>query len=324
MQKFGIISINLLIISVFLTTHQSISLPYTESYLSELLDENSRVKQLEEYKDNEETIKLKLEILKEINTNRSRHGLRSLKLDILACRIASKTASEAVRGNYFGHWNLRGEKPYHRYAFAGGMHHVSENAAMRWRSVPMEKSYENVLNFIIDSHMAMYNEKSPHDGHRKNILNPWHTHVGLGFSLIENNFRYYEEYLNIYLEIEPLQTSIRAGESVKISGRVAAPNYGIFFVVVYYEPFPSPMTPKQIAQKNSYSDFTDSRVVSLPFWKINYDDNSKQFHFSFQTSKVGLYYVQIYIKSGHTKNEKNRFITTKGLSPVSGIVIKAN
>ena len=172
---------------VLLTTSNLLS--YSKSHLQQLIKENENVKELKDYKDNVTTLKLKLEILDVINSNRARHGLKPLKLDILACRVASKTSSEAVKGKYFGHWNLRGEKPYHRYAFAGGMHHVCENAALRWSSVPMKKTYKNIRDFIINAHMEMYNEKPPNDGHRKNILNPWHTHVGLGFSMIGNDFR---------------------------------------------------------------------------------------------------------------------------------------
>ena len=293
------------------------------SSLAELLKENERIKRLEEYKDNKTTLKLKLQVLDVINANRTRHGLKPVKLDILACRVASKSASEAVKGKYFGHWNLRGEKPYHRYAFAGGLHHVSENAAMQWRSIPLKKNFNNILKLIISAHTAMYNETPPDDGHRKNIINPWHTHVGLGFSLIDNDFRYYEEFLDKYLEFDPINTQTKTGSAVMISGRVIVPGYGVYFVVVHYEPFPSPMTPAMIKQKSSYHDFTNTRAASLPFWDINYNHHTKRFNFSFTTSKSGLYYVQVFIKKGHTGKEKPGSASTKGLTPVSGIVIRA-
>ena len=105
-----------------------------------------------------------------INENRARHGVSALRLDILASRVASKTASEASKGDYYGHWNLRGEKPYHRYAFAGGMDHVMENASMIQGGGPMTKDYAQVLSFIKKMHMLMYNETPPNDGHRRNIL----------------------------------------------------------------------------------------------------------------------------------------------------------
>ena len=47
-----------------------------------------------------------------------------LGLDILASRVANMQSREAAANRFSGHWNMRGEKPYHRYAFAGGVDHV--------------------------------------------------------------------------------------------------------------------------------------------------------------------------------------------------------
>jgi uncharacterized protein YkwD len=309
-------------IAIGLSTAGSV-LADTDSALRELVAQNDKETRLAEYKDNETTLKLKLEVLSVINRNRANHGLPPVKLDILASRVASKASSEAVKGRYFGHWNLRGEKPYHRYAFAGGMDHVTENAAMRWSSLPMTRGYRDVLNFIIEAHMAMYNETPPNDGHRQNILNPWHTHVGLGFSLIENDFRYYEEYVDRYLEFDPLPESVKAGSEVKVGGRVAAPGYGAFFATVYYEPFPAPMTAIEAKGMGSYPDFTNSVAAQLPPWSLNYDNSTRSFGFSFKAARPGLYYVHIYVKKGHTGKEPPSSVSTRGLYPVSGIVVKA-
>ena len=298
-------------------------LSYSEADLNALVEENEKEKRLIQYKDNRATLKLKLEILDVINKNRTRHGLRPVQLDILSCRVASMTASEAAIGKYHGHWNLRGEKPYHRYAFAGGVHHISENASSVWGSIPA-KDYRSVLRFCVERHMAMYNERPPYDGHRKNILNRWHTHVGLGFSMIGGQFRYYEHYMDRYLEFDQFSSDVSAGDEVRISGRIAVPNYGLFFLTVYYEPFPRPMTVAELKRKSSYPDFTNSRVVSKAFWDLQYDNATQRFEVSFRTSRKGLYYVHIYIKRGHTGKERPGRVSTRGLSPVSGIVIKAN
>lgn len=172
--------------------------------------------------------------------------------------------------------------------------------------------------------MAMYNERPPYDGHRKNILNRWHTHVGLGFSMIGGQFRYYEHYMDRYLEFDQFSSDVSAGDEVRISGRIAVPNYGLFFLTVYYEPFPRPMTVAELKSKSSYPDFTNSRVVSKAFWDLQYDNATQRFEVSFRTSRKGLYYVHIYIKRGHTGKERPGRVSTRGLSPVSGIVIKAN
>ncbi|MCU0845708.1 MAG: CAP domain-containing protein [Spirochaetes bacterium] len=297
---------------------------YTDADLQRAISENGKEARLAEFKDNETTLKLKLEVLDLINENRARHGLSSLRLDILASRVASKAASEASRGDYYGHWNLRGEKPYHRYAFAGGVDHVMENASMIQGGGPMTKDYRQVLSFIKQTHMMMYNETPPNDGHRKNILLPSHTHVGLGFSMIENRFRYYELFVDRYLVFDAVPAAVKAGEKVTISGSVATPGYGVFFATVYYEPFPEPMTASQLRGMGGYPDFTNARVANLPYWQIEYDDASRKFSFDFPTMRPGLYYVHIYIKKGHTGKEPPSSVSTAGLSPVSGIVIKAD
>lgn len=295
---------------------------YSESDLLQAVRDNERESRLAEYKDNETTLKLKLEVLDVINANRARHGLVPVRLDILACRVASRTSSEAVKGRYFGHWNLRGEKPYHRWAFAGGLDHVSENAAMRWSSLPMTRNYGDVLKFITQAHMAMYNETPPNDGHRQNILNPWHTHVGLGFSLMENDFRYYELFVDRYLELDPVPASAKAGGEVRVSGLVAGPGYGAYFAIVFYEPFPVPMSPSQIKAMGSYPDFTDRVEAKFPPWEINYDGGTRRFSFAFTPPRPGLYYVHVYVKKGHTGKERPGYVSTQGLNPVSGLVVR--
>lgn len=316
----------LIVISLFLAAGAfppQAARAYSDEALREALAENRREHRLSEYRDNETTLRLKLDVLEVINANRARHGLSQLKLDILACRVTSKSASEALKGGYQGHWNLRGEKPYHRWAFAGGLDHAMENASVMRSSAPLSRDYNTVRGFITDIHMRMYNETPPNDGHRQNILNPWHTHVGLGFSLVEGNFRYYELYLDRYLEFDALNLDVKAGEEISLSGRVIKPGYGVFFTIVYYEPFPSPMSVSEVNAHGSYPDFTPSVVVNIPYWKIHYDDAMKKFRISFKIPKTGLYYVHIYVKKGHTGTEAPAAMSTAGLLPVSGIVLRA-
>ncbi len=316
--------LSLFILCAFLTVPFTRAAAYTDADLRLAVAENEKEGRLAEFRDNETTLKLKLEVLDLINENRARHGMSALKLDILASRVASKTASEASKGDYYGHWNLRGEKPYHRYAFAGGMDHVMENASMIQGGGPMTKDYRQVLSFIKRTHMMMYNETPPNDGHRRNILLPSHTHVGLGFSMIENRFRYYELFIDRYLDFDAVPAAVKAGEKATVSGTVTVPGYGVFFATVYYEPFPEPMTPSQIRGMGGYPDFTNARAANLPYWQIDYDDASRKFSFNFPTARPGLYYVHIYIKKGHTGKEPPSSVSTAGLSPVSGIVIRAD
>ena len=69
-----------------------------------------------------------------INASRKKFKAQPVKLDILASRVANKQCREAAENGYVSHWNLAGEKPYLRYAFAGGYDHISENAFGEWTS----------------------------------------------------------------------------------------------------------------------------------------------------------------------------------------------
>ncbi|MBP8960203.1 MAG: hypothetical protein KBG40_07230 [Bacteroidales bacterium] len=89
---------------------------------------NDTEKRLYEYRDDDNDLQLKLIQLDIINKSRKRHNASPVKLDILASRVANMMSRKAAEYGYISHWNMKGEKPYHRYAFAGGYDHVSENA----------------------------------------------------------------------------------------------------------------------------------------------------------------------------------------------------
>ena len=82
---------------------------------------NDNKKRLYEYRDDDNNLRLKLIQLDIINKSRKRHNAPPVKLDILASRVANMMSREAAENGYISHWNMKGEKPYHRYAFAGDM-----------------------------------------------------------------------------------------------------------------------------------------------------------------------------------------------------------
>ena len=103
------------------------------------------MKETDGIKDNDEALKLKIDQLDFINKSRKRNNASPVKLDILASRVANKMAKEAAENEYLGHWNMAGEEPYLRYAFAGGYDHVSENAYGEWSSDNYNYSTDNCV-----------------------------------------------------------------------------------------------------------------------------------------------------------------------------------
>lgn len=120
-----------------------------------------------EYKDSDEELLTKIMMLKYINISREHFNVNKLKLDILASRVANKMSFEAAQNNFMGHWNLNGEKPYHRYAIAGGNDHISENAAASWSSANFINNSSSALKLMKEAHNSFMAEKSPNDGHKK-------------------------------------------------------------------------------------------------------------------------------------------------------------
>lgn len=288
-----------------------------ESYI--ILNDNE--KRLADYKDSEEGLRLKLEQLKVINLSRKKYRANPVKLDILASRVANKMSKEAAENKFIGHWNTAGEKPYQRYAFAGGYDHVSENAFGEWSSDNYDISTDIIAEKMKDGHGKFMAERAPADGHKKNIIEKSHNYVGIGYYIEGNQFRYYEEFIDRYLSFEDIPGEVHKGESFNIGVNTDGKSY-LFYLIVYYEKYPQPMSLKQIQAKGSYEDYTNEIYQSIPAWELSKYRNGNFYKIPLKFSKEGLYYIHIY--TDPKEITKPASIKTNGKNPVSGIVIRVN
>jgi uncharacterized protein YkwD len=289
---------------------------------------NDQEARLREFKDSDETLRIKIAQLHAVNESRKRHRLQELELDILASRVANKMAAESATEGYFGHYNLRGEKPYHRYAFAGGVDHVTENASMsEIEGGVFDTSAKEALRLMQEAHQNMYNERPPADGHRKNILDPNHNLVGLGLYLDEHRFRYYEEYIDSYLEfLDYPKGDIRPGQTFTVAFRPLERDRYPYAVMVYYEPFPRHMSARQINRTNSYPDYTDAKVFDLWPYDLGALEKPDRVEVPLRFDKEGLYYVNIYLsdseETGECRQRGGCSYSTVGKIQASGLVIQ--
>jgi hypothetical protein len=282
---------------------------------------NDSEQRLAEFKDTDESLKLKLVQLDIINKSRKKHNASPVKLDILASRVANKMCREAAENGYIGHWNLAGEEPYLRYAFAGGYDHVSENAYGEWSSDNYSASISSIGSMMKTGHEKFMSERSPYDGHKQNIIDKSHNFVGIGFNITGNQFRYYEEFIDRYFEFENIPSEARAGEPCKITIRTNG-KYFLYFIIIYRENWPQPLTSGQISKKGSYRDFTNEKYKDMPAWDLSGYRNGNVYEIPLSFSKEGIYYIQIY--SDEKEITKPASLNTKGKTPESGIVIKVN
>lgn len=282
---------------------------------------NKTEQRLIEFKDDEEVLKLKLGQLGLINKSRKKYNAPPVKLDILASRVANKMCKEAAENNFMGHWNMAGEKPYHRYAFAGGYDHVSENAFGEWSSDNYSVSPSKISSLMESGHGSFMAERAPNDGHKKTIIENTHNYVGIGYYLSGKQFRYYEEFLDRYFEFENIPDEVKVGEPCSITLKTDGSNF-IYFLIIYREKFPEPLTPSQIKQKGSYEDFTDDQYQKLFAWDLSRYRNGTEYRIPLRFSQEGLFYIQIYLDKREIK--KPGSMNTKGKTPYTGIVIKVN
>lgn len=182
---------------------------------------------------------LRAELVRMINHDRARFGLAPVKLDVQASTIADAYCQAQIRNKTTGHFTTDGEAPYMRYSFAGGNDGVSENAAA-W-SANYGFGDRALYDMMRRSEAAMMSEAAPHDGHRRTILDPAATHVGIGLAWERGEFRLTQEFIRRYVEwTKPLPRTADASQPVLCSGH-AVPGYEVEAITVHHEPLPQPM-----------------------------------------------------------------------------------
>lgn len=210
---------------------------------------------------------LRAELLRMINRDRQRFGVRPVELDPDASAVADAYCKLQIRNRTSGHFTLDGQAPYMRYSFAGGNDGLSENAAA-W-SANFGFSDRALLDMMRRSQEAMMNETAPHDGHRKSILDPNATHAGIGVAWEGGELRIAQEFLRRYVDwTRPLPRRASAGERLLCSGRPKK-GYDIEAITVHREPLPQPMSATAASAIATYGLPKDRREY-LPRLKTFY------------------------------------------------------
>jgi uncharacterized protein YkwD len=280
---------------------------------------NEQETRLSDYKDSDEALSMKLVQLGLINESRRKHGAAPVKLDILASRVANKQCLEAAENGYVSHWNLAGEKPYHRYAFAGGLDHVSENAYGEWTSGGKYEITNAIMaKMMKDGHGRFMKEKAPYDGHKKNIIDKAHNYIGIGFHLTKSNFSYYEEFINRELEFSNIPATIKVNQAGSVTVDTKGNSF-LYYVMIYREDFPQPRKLSQLKNTGSYQDYTDEVYKQIPAWDLAKFKSDFVYTIPVRFTKEGLYYILIY--TDKKENTGKSALSTKGKPPLSGIVI---
>ena len=242
-----------------------------------------------------------------INEERDVEKVQPVEMDDLATEVATKHAVDLVTKEFIGHWGSDGLKPYHRYSAAGGIHATEENVSAAdgtWSNKAKDLKQDSAY-----LHVRMYQEKPPNDGHRRTILAPQHTHVGIGLAVQDLRLRIVELFVAKYVEVKPVKREAKPGAQISFSGKIVRPGYLFNNIEVFYEPLPAPPEMEWLRQPRSYALPKESRVlkprVQPPFTYTDgtvgivevFADKSFQTPVSLYKGKRGIYTIVVWLRS---------------------------
>ena len=204
---------------------------------------------------------LRQEMLRLINRDRKQFGLAPVALDASVSAIGDQYCRQQIKEGTSGHFGMDGLSPYMRYSFAGGNDGVSENAAA-W-SAPYAFGARALYEMAKRSQDAMMNEVAPHDGHRRTILDPYATHVGIGVAWERGEFRLVQEFIRRYLAwSKPSPRTATVADRVNGAAK-PLPGYAVEGITVHHEAMPQPITARVANKIESYR-LPDKRREYLP------------------------------------------------------------
>lgn len=206
---------------------------------------------------------IKAKMLAKINGERREFGLTPVRVDPLASRVADALCRRQVYDLSVGHFSTDGLAPYHRYSFAGGLDGITENTAAWSRQTPYTAG--EIERLVEESVDAMLDEGAPDDGHRRAILDPHATHVGLGFAWRDGEVRIAQEFVRRYLTwTTPPPREARPGAKAVCVAKPAK-GWEIAAVSVHFEPLPTPLSSAAATRIESYE---------LPVTRTDYQPRS--------------------------------------------------
>ena len=202
---------------------------------------------------------IRVNLLEMINEERAVEKVRPVEIDELATQVATKHAIEMARDEFASHWNRDGLKPYHRYSFAGGTHATQENISAADDTWSLKE--DQLKQDTAYLHVRLYQEKPPYDGHRKTILAPQHTHVGIGLAVEKLRLRLVELFVAKHVEVQPIAREAKPGAELRFRGKILPRNHVLNNLEVFYEPLPKQPELNWLRQARAYALPSESRVL---------------------------------------------------------------
>ncbi|HYC89005.1 MAG TPA: CAP domain-containing protein [Thermoanaerobaculia bacterium] len=194
---------------------------------------------------------LREHVLRLINRDRALYNLPPVQLDPQASAIGDAYCRTQLENGTTGHYTTDGIAPYARYSLAGGNDAVSENAAA-W-SATYDFSDRALYEMARRSQDAMMAEMPPNDGHKRTMLDPHATHVGIGLAWEGGEFRLVQEFVRRYVDwTRELPRHARVDQNVMFGGK-PLPGVTVEGITVHHEPLPVPIAATTASAIATYS-----------------------------------------------------------------------
>ena len=160
------------------------------------------------------------------------------------------------------------------------------------------------MQLALIGHKEMMEEKPPDDGHRRTILDPSATHVGVGYALANGRFQMSQEFLTRNLERLTLIGRPSSRLVLRFEGRPAT-GWKLQFVTIAREPPPSPLTREEASGRTSYS-YPHAAISYVPegttLLRVSDTDTqdkirlwpNNEFSFIYAPNRPGLYTFVFY------------------------------
>ncbi|HVG25333.1 MAG TPA: CAP domain-containing protein [Thermoanaerobaculia bacterium] len=271
---------------------------------------------------------LREHVLRLINRDRAIYNLPPVQLDLETSTMGDEYCRRQIENGTTGHYTTDGIAPYARYSLAGGNDAVSENAAA-W-SATYDFSDRALYEMARRSQDAMMAEAPPADGHKRTMLDPHATHVGIGLAWEKGEFRLVQEFVRRWVDWKrELPRHARVDQVVSFGG---TPLHGVAIegITVHHEPLPQPIAAITASSISSYS-LPDRRREYTPRFRAQGISLARRgdftlrtdgsFHFSVPFSDgPGLYTVVVWVRKD---GEKMPFPASNTSIRVEGVLQNA-
>lgn len=189
-------------------------------------------------------------IAERVDADRAASGLRPLAFAPELNQALDTWCEQQIREGTVGHFSLDGLPPYARYSAIGVADAVLENAVAWSANYPFEGAA--ILDLARRSQDAMMAERPPRDSHRKTILDPHATHLGVGIAWVRGEFRMVQLVLRKNVEWTTTPgPAARAGERISVTG-TARQGWDVVAATLHWQELPRSLSAAAANRIESY------------------------------------------------------------------------